>query len=310
MNNNFIQEPLYNLSLNSLNLNTLLHFNPTSTYEVIKIIHSLKSKNSHGYEEIMSRILKINAPHIISPLMNIFNNVLRSGIFPDRMKYSIIKPLHKKGTTDKLENYRPISLLTCLSKILEKIIYKRLYVFLENHKILSEDQYGFREKLSTYSAINPLINSILKAFEEKKFVGGLFCDIHKAFDCVNHEILLAKLEMYGISGSYNKLIQSYFKDRFQRVVILNDTNINSNSSWTSVNHGVPQGSVLGPLLFLIYISDLAFTLRKHANPILFADDTSVIISSINENEFKNTVNLVINTIINWCKTNSLSLNIR
>jgi len=226
------------------------------------------------------------------------------------MKYSIIKPLHKKGTTDELKNYRPISLLTCLSKILEKIIYKRLYVFLENHKILTEDQYGFRQKLSTYSAINPLINSTLKAFEEKKFVGGLFCDIHKAFDCVNHKILLAKLEMYGISGSSKKLIQSYLKDRFQRVVILNDTNINSNSSWTSVNHGVPQGSVLGPLLFLIYISDLAFTLRKHANPILFADDTSVIISSINENEFKNTVNLVIKTIINWCETNSLSLNIR
>jgi len=174
---------------------------------------------------------------------------------------------------------------------------------------LSEDQYGFREKLSTYSAINPLINSILKTFEEKKFVGGLFCDIHKTFDCVNHEILLAKLETCGISGSSKKLIQSYMKDRYQRVVISNDTNINSNSSWTLVKHGVPQGPVLGPLLFLIYINDLAFILRKHANPILFADDTNVIISSSNENEFKNKLNLVINKIVNWCKTNSLTINI-
>ena len=117
MNNNFIQDPLYNLSLNSLKLNTLLHFNPTSTNEVNKIIQSLKSKHSHGYKEITSRILKISAPCIISPLTYIFNDVLHSGIFPDRMKYSIIKPLHKKGTTDELENYRPISLLTCLSKI-------------------------------------------------------------------------------------------------------------------------------------------------------------------------------------------------
>ena len=174
MNNNFIQDPLYNLSLNSLKLNTLLHFNPTSTNEVNKIIQSLKSKHSHGYKEITSRILKISAPCIISPLTYIFNDVLHSGIFPDRMKYSIIKPLHKKGTTDELENYRPISLLTCLSKILEKIIYKRLYVFLENDTILSEDQYGFREMLSTYSAINPLINSILKALRKRNLWEACF----------------------------------------------------------------------------------------------------------------------------------------
>ena len=249
MDNNFNQDPICNLSSKFLNLNTILHFNPTSTNKANKIIQSLKIKNSHEYDEITPRILKISAPSIISPLTYIFNNVLHSGIFPHRMKYSIIKPLHKKGTTDKFENYRPISLLTILSQILGKITYKRLYVCLEKHKVLSEDQYGFREKLSTYSSNNPLINSILKAFEEYKFVGGLFSDIHKAFDCVNHEILIAKLETYGISGSSKKLIQTYLKDRYERVVISNDSNINSNPSWTLVKNGVTQGSVLALCCF-------------------------------------------------------------
>ena len=122
------------------------------------------------------------------------------------MKLSIIRPLHKNGTTKELEHYRPISLLTVFSKILEKIIYKRLYSYLEKYKILSDDQFGFRENLSTHSATSVLINSILTSFDKNKFVGGLLCDIHKTFEYVNQEILLAKLEFYGISGISNKLI--------------------------------------------------------------------------------------------------------
>ena len=132
-----------------------------------------------GHESWESRILKISAPCILSPLTYVFNKILSLGIFPDRMKLSIIRPLYKKLNTKELENYRPISLLTVFSKILEKIIYKRLYSYLEKYKILSDDQFGFREKLSTRSAANVLINSILTSFDKNKFVGGLFCDITK-----------------------------------------------------------------------------------------------------------------------------------
>ena len=141
-------------------------------------------------------------------------------------------------------------------------------------------------------------------------MGGLFCDLHKAFDCVNHEILLTKLEFYGISGISNKLIRSYLNDRYQRVEVTNTMHIKSTSSWELMKHGVPQGSVLGPLLFLIYINDPAHTLRKYRTPVLLADDTSIIISSTNENEFKNKLSFAINEMATWCKSNVLTLNLQ
>ena len=253
--------------------------------------------------------MKISSPNIVSPITFIFRSILRIGLFPERMKFSIIKPIFKKGLSTESVNYRPISLLTAFSKILEKIIYKRLYSYLIRNELLCQEQFDFGQKLSTSNTIYKLINSILLPLDKNNFVGGFFCDISKAFDCVNHELLLAELICYGISGTSNKLIRSYLSEQYQSVKITSNLNSKADSNWELVKHGVRQGSVLGPLLFLGYINDLTFTLRRHASPVFFADDTSIIISAKNEQDLINNVKIVANATYKWCHDNYLTLNL-
>jgi hypothetical protein len=158
-----------------------LKFENTTTYKIKKIIYSLKSKNTYGYEEISTKILKASTPYILSPLTYIFNKILQTGISLDRPKFSEVKPLYKKGDKSELSNYRPISLLPTFSKIIEKIIYKRLYLHLNNNNILVNQQFGFREKLSTEMAIYTFLSTILLSLDKKHYVGGLFCDLQKGF---------------------------------------------------------------------------------------------------------------------------------
>jgi len=207
---------------------------------------------------------------------------MSTGIFPDRLKFSEVKPLFKKGEKTEFSNYHLISLLTSFSKIIEKIIYRRVYQHLTENNILVQEQFGFREKSSTDMANFALLNTVLLSLDKKHFVGGVFCDLQKAFDCVNHNILLTKLEFYGISGIANQLMRSYLDQRYQRAVINDNTNSKLTSEWELVKHSVPQGSILGPLLFLIYINDLSKTLSSVTESILFADDTSIVTSNTNQ----------------------------
>ena len=183
---------------------TNIAFHNTSTDEVEKIIHSLPWKNSCGYDEISLRILKASAPFISSHLCNITN----TGVFPTRLKYSIITPLHKKGDKSEESNYRPISLLTSFSKMFERIIYNRLLTHFTSN-FTTNSQFGFRKKFSTDKAAYKLINDILTALNNKKIVGGIFFDMEKAINCVKHNILLAKMDYYGIRGTMFILIKSY-----------------------------------------------------------------------------------------------------
>jgi hypothetical protein len=184
-------------------------FRTFSTKEISSIVKSIKTKSSHGYDGISTEILKVSSNYIISPLTYICNKAILSDVFLDRLKFSIVKPVYKKGDRMNLANYRPISLLTSFSKVLEKALYNRLTEYLYNNNLLVENQSGIRKGLATDDAIFKLINEILNTLNNKMKTGSVFCDLEKAFDTVNHELLLDKLQYYGIKGKAKTLLESY-----------------------------------------------------------------------------------------------------
>jgi hypothetical protein len=200
----------------------------------------------------------------------IANISFASGIHPDKLKITKVIPIFKKGSKLIPANYRPISLLSNINKIIEKLVFPRVFNFLEDNKILYKLQYGFRPKHSTNHALIKITEKIRDALDHGKIAGGVFVDFQKAFDTVNHSILIKKLNHYGIRGEVGKWFASYLSNRKQFVSILG-----FESNHQSIKHGVPQGSVLGPLLFLIYINDLNRSI-KHSFTFHFADDTHLL----------------------------------
>jgi len=191
-------------------------------------------------------------------------------------------------------------------QIFEKLIYERLFDHFSKNTILSEHQYGFRSEMSTENASYMLLNDILTAMNSKQIVGGIFCDLQKAFDCINHEVLLKKLEFYGVTTKFYNLIKSYLEGRYQKVVI-NCTTV-AESTWEKIKQGVPQGSILGPILFLIYINDLPKLAPTGTKILLYADDTSIIVTSPNLAHYENQINEIFKEVNYWFKLNQLKLN--
>jgi len=197
-------------------------------------------------------------------------------------------------------------MLSSFSKVLEKFMYNQLQEHLIKFNILTKEQFGFRTNSITDKAIYKLINKALMALNNKSAVGGIFFDLEKAFDCLNHELLMTKLQLYGITGKAGSWFKSYFTSRYQRVQLSNES-INL-STWEKITDGVPQGSILGPLLFLIYINDLPKILDDYTTSVLFADDTSIIVKGANIRDFQVSMNNTFNQVNKWFKINSLTIN--
>ena len=275
---------------------------PTNAEEIKKIVYQLKN-GAPGHDEIRLNDITPVLNSLIQPLTFVTNLSLLQGIFPDELKKAKIIPLYKSNDPMLFNNYRPISLLPLFSKILERIMYNRIIGFINKHKLLFKYQFGFRKDHSTYMALIILIDKITAALDNGDFTVAVLIDFRKAFDTVDHEILLHKLHHYGIRGIALEWMKSYLSNRQQQV-----SYNGANSSYKTINCGVPQGSILGPLLFIIYINDLS-SVSKTLTSVLFADDTTLIDHDSNLTTLINRFNSELVNILNWLNANRLSLNI-
>jgi sarcosine oxidase/L-pipecolate oxidase len=262
----------------------------------------MHTKNSCDIDGISTKLLQKIASEISRPLSHIFNFILSSGKFPDRLKISRTVPIFKAGRTDLCDNYRPIALLSTMSKVLEKIVCVQLVNHLDRNKILYKHQYGFQRGKSTEHNIVHALNFISKAMNENKFTIGVFFDLKKAFDVCSHDILLMKLSKMGITGTALEWFKSYLSDRSQIVDIGGNL-----SRARKIKISVLQGSILGPILFLCFINDLHSVTELLT--LMYADDTFSLESGDDLHELANFINAEINKMAVWFRANKLAVNI-
>lgn len=281
-----------------------IFLNPTTACEITTIIAGLKNSDSKGYDELSVCLLKKCSYELVLPLTSIFNQSILEGTVPDQLKIAKVVPVYKSENRSLVSNYRPISVLPAISKILEKLVYNRVIDFINEHNILNDSQYGFRKKYSTYMALIDLTDSISECIDTGDVTVGIFLDLAKAFDTVNHKILLGKLSHYGIRGTALDWFCSYLNNRLQYVCVNK-----VNSSYKQICCGVPQGSILGPLLFLLYINDLP-KVSTYFKFIMFADDTNIFAKGKDIDNLVNNINYELEHISKWFGANLLSLNVK
>lgn len=286
---------------------------PVIENDIYKIIKQLKNTYSVGYDGLTTNIIKESATYITAPLTHLINLSISQGQFPSRLKLSVVKPLHKKGSREEIKNYRPITLVPIISKIFERVMFQKLNGFITSSELLKTEQYGFRKGRSTTLACFQLMKQISENLDKGNNVLAVLLDMSRAFDFVSHPLLLQKLERCGIRGTALSWIESYLKDRHQRVEITGFPCDNNKTRKVFVSdslhngYGVPQGSILGPLLFLVYINDLPSVIDQEC--ILFADDITLIIKTKNHNELKTIAENNLKEVITWLKANNLTINL-
>ena len=286
-------------------INNTMYLFPTDQLEITNLIMNLNKKKPGGSDNISPKLLIAAKTSMIPLLEHLFNLSFKTKTVPEKLKIAKLIPIFKKQLDEERilpGNYRPISLLSIINKLLEKLMYSRLMSFINKHKILYKYQFGFRKNHSTTLALIEITDNILKDLEEGKCSAGIFIDFQKAFDTVDHGILLSKLEHYGIRGPVLQWVKSYITNR-QQYAYVNG----KNSTKQQITCGVPQGSVLGPLLFLIYTNDIGNSTESKIR--LFADDTNSFVNSENYTELKKVITKTLKEIFTWCKDNKLTINI-
>ena len=282
--------------------NAVFHFSPITPDFVKLHFQKLPNGKATGLDTLSTRLLKTGVENFSTPLTHIFNLSLTSGKVPEEWKTARITPIFKEGSKTDVNNYRPISVLPVTLKVLERAVHDQFYLFLTDHNLLTPNQSGFRKQHSTSTALLHIIDMMQRDIDGGKCCGVLFLDLKKAFDTVDHQILLKKMVSYGVEGNALQWFDSYLSNRQQRTLI-ND----SLSEPKLVTCGVPQGSIIGPLLFILYINDLPDRIL-HCEIFLYADDTALYYAADNSHIIEDVLNTEMQNVSDWFMTNKLTLN--
>lgn len=276
---------------------------PPDAVEVSNIIRQMKTKSAAGHDGIGPKVLKTLSHKLVPLLVHLIAVIFATGIYPRTFKQAVVTPIFKSGSRKNVDNYRPISVLPLLNKIVEKALHRRLLVYVSDHlNLIYDHQFGFRPKSGTENATIEMTNLITKAIDQNKIVTGIFMDLKKAFDIVNHDLLLEVLHKYGVRGNTLKLFTNYLEERFQVVKIGS-----SRSSKAPIKAGVVQGSCLGPLLYLIFINAIG-SLKLMGKLFLFADDAVLINLHESRESMVESIKIDMTTVLEFFKQRHMILN--